>query len=126
MRTVTLAVLVGCGPHVIFDAGDPCFTAPLAAPGELVVEVTFLGGEQPPRDPLCQIEAEGDDLRLRTDVSYARDRTPFTELSILTMATASCAVALDAAGAVTVRFGDEVFEIAVPGDGEPVCPLREG
>lgn len=125
-RALLLLLLPACGLIAVDGTGDPCFTAPTALPGDLVVEVTFSGSEQPPQGGMCQLvpSEDGPGFTLETFVTYERDRSPFTQKDIYTMQTVTCTVALTEPGALQITFGDDVFTLDVPGDGEPVCPSR--
>ena len=62
-----LLLLAACG-SVAEDVGDPCFLAPTTLPGDLVVDVTFGGGEFAPEDALCKLQTTADGLLLHTSV----------------------------------------------------------
>ena len=118
-----LLVLAACGT-VAEDTGGACFLAPTTLPGDLEVEVTFGGGEFAPEDALCELHTTADGLVLRTSVFYPYDKTPFRDNLISRTTLASCAIAVPEPGALRITFGDDVFTLDVPGDGEPVCPAR--
>jgi hypothetical protein len=125
-RALPLVLLPACGLIAVDGTGDPCFEAPTAVPGDLVVEVMFSGGEQAPQGGMCRLvpSEDGPGFTLETFVTYERDRSPFTSQSILTLQTVTCTVTLTEPGPLQITFGDEVFTLDVPGDGEPVCPGR--
>lgn len=125
-RALLLVLLPACGLIAVDGTGDPCFSAPTALPGDLVVEVMFSGGEQAPQGGMCRLVPSEDaiSLTLETFVTYQRDRSPFTSESILTLQTVTCTAPLTEPGALQITFGDEVFTLDVPGDGEAVCPGR--
>lgn len=120
---LSLLLLVACG-QVAEDVGAACFLAPTTLPGDLAVEVTFGGGENAPEDALCELESTADGLRLHTSVLFPYDKTPFRDYLISRTTLASCAIAVTEPGDMRITFGDDVFTLDVPDDGEPVCPAR--
>jgi hypothetical protein len=120
---LSLLLLVACG-QVAEDVGAACFLAPTTLPGDLEVEVTFGGGEHAPEDALCELQATADGLVLHTSVFYPYDKTPFRDNLISRTTLASCAIAVTEPGGMRITFGDDVFTVDVPGDGEPACPAR--
>lgn len=111
--------LVGCGPREVLDNGDPCFTMPASLPGTVEVTVTAFGGEQRPEDGTCVVEDVDGEHTLTTSFFYDRDRTPFSELSILTFSSASCSFTAEGADPVVVVYVGE--EISLPVDGAEHC-----
>lgn len=82
--------LTSCGSYAQDDLGEACLAL---EDGTLTATVVVSGGENGPDGAACRMEAEADDVRLRTTSTWRRDRTPFTSTAIARMAQATCTMA---------------------------------